>query len=101
MVDLIEQSRLAVDELIDVAGRATIETVLQLSAEQLAGPRTPGAGGPAFRWQTAPWVPILRGFSRRVGRSLIALWDSPFTLRGNCRAALGLGGRMRPPLRDL
>ena len=39
MVDLIEQSRLAVDELIDVAGRATIETVLQLSAEQLAGPR--------------------------------------------------------------
>jgi hypothetical protein len=31
MVDLIEQSRLAVDELIDIAGRATIETdVLQL-----------------------------------------------------------------------
>jgi putative transposase len=42
MVDLIEQSRLAIDELIDVAGRATIETVLQLSAEQVAGPRTPG-----------------------------------------------------------
>lgn len=42
MVDLIEQSRLAVDELIDVAGRATIETVLLLSAEQVAGPRTPG-----------------------------------------------------------
>ena len=42
MVDLIEQSRLAVDELIDVAGRATIETVLQLSAEQPAGPLTPG-----------------------------------------------------------
>jgi putative transposase len=42
MVDLIEQSRLAVDELIDVAGRATIEAVLQLSAEQVAGPRTPG-----------------------------------------------------------
>jgi putative transposase len=42
MVDLIEQSRLAVDELIDVAGRATIEAVLQLSAEQMAGPRTPG-----------------------------------------------------------
>ena len=28
MVDLIEQSRLAVDELIDMAGRATIEAVL-------------------------------------------------------------------------
>ena len=42
MVDLIEQSRLAVDELIDITGRATIEAVLQLSAEQVAGPRTPG-----------------------------------------------------------
>jgi putative transposase len=42
MVDLIEQSRLAVDELIDVIGRATVEAVLQLSAEQVAGPRTPG-----------------------------------------------------------
>ena len=42
MVDLIEQSRLAVDELIEVIGRATVEAVLQLSAEQVAGPRTPG-----------------------------------------------------------
>src|SRR5437870_13488561 len=50
MVDLIEQSRLAVDELIDVAGRATIETVLQLSAEQLAGPRTPGQRRPQLLW---------------------------------------------------
>jgi putative transposase len=50
MVDLIEQSRLAVDELIDVAGRATIETVLQLSAEQLAGPRTPGQRRQRLLW---------------------------------------------------
>ena len=50
LVDLIEQSRLAVDELIDVAGRATIETVLQLSAEQLAGPRTPGQRRPQLLW---------------------------------------------------
>jgi putative transposase len=42
MLDLIQQSRLAVDELIDIAGRAMIEVVLQLSAEQVAGPRTPG-----------------------------------------------------------
>ena len=49
MVDLIEQSR-AVDELIDVAGRATIETVLQLSAEQLAGPRTPGRRRQQLLW---------------------------------------------------
>jgi len=50
MVDLIEQSRLAVDELIDVAGRATIETVLQLSAEQVAGPRTPGKQREEVLW---------------------------------------------------
>ena len=50
MVDLIEQSRMAVDELIDVAGRATIEAVLQLSAEQLAGPRTQGQRRQQLLW---------------------------------------------------
>lgn len=50
MVDLIEQSRMAVDELIDVAGRATIEAVLQLSAEQVAGPRTPGQRRAGLLW---------------------------------------------------
>ncbi len=42
MVDLIEQCQLACDELIDVAGRATIRAVLELSAEQIAGPRQQG-----------------------------------------------------------
>jgi putative transposase len=50
MVDLIEQSRLAVDELIDVAGRATIEAVLELSAYQVAGPRTPGRRREEVGW---------------------------------------------------
>jgi len=50
MVDLIEQSRMAIDELIDVAGRATIEAVLQLSAEQVAGPRTPGQRRTGLLW---------------------------------------------------
>jgi len=50
MVDLIERSRLAVDELIDVAGRATIEAVLQLSAAQVAGPRTPGQRRTGLLW---------------------------------------------------
>ena len=50
MVDLIEQSRLAVDELIDVAGRATIEAVLELSASQVAGPRTPGRRRQEVGW---------------------------------------------------
>lgn len=46
MVDLITQSRMAVDDLIDTVGRATIEAVLQLSAEQVAGPPQQGRRKP-------------------------------------------------------
>jgi putative transposase len=37
MMELIEQSRMAIDELIEVMGRASIEAVLGLSARQVAG----------------------------------------------------------------
>jgi len=47
MVELIEHSKLAVDELIDVLGRASIEAVLQLSAAGIAGPPHPGKKGGA------------------------------------------------------
>ena len=50
MVELIEQSRLALDELVDQVGRATIEAVLRLSAEQVAGPPHPGKKGGAIGW---------------------------------------------------
>jgi len=50
MVELIEQSQLAVDELIDVLGRASIEAVLRLSAEGIAGPPHPGKKGGAVGW---------------------------------------------------
>lgn len=50
MVELIEQSRMAVDELIDVLGRAQIEAVLRLSAEGVAGPPHPGKKGGAIGW---------------------------------------------------
>ncbi len=50
MVELIEQSRLAVDELIDVLGRAQIEAVLRLSAEGVAGPPHQGKRGGAIGW---------------------------------------------------
>lgn len=42
MVQLIEQSRVALDEVIDCTGRTVIELILRISAEQLAGSRTPG-----------------------------------------------------------
>jgi len=50
MLELIEQAEFAVDELIDVMGRATVEAVLLMSAEQVAGPRTPGKKGGEVRW---------------------------------------------------
>lgn len=50
MVELIEHSALAVDELIDVLGWASIEAVLRLSAEGLAGPPHPGKKGGALGW---------------------------------------------------
>jgi transposase-like protein len=42
MVDLIVQSRIAIDDLVDAVGRATIEAVLRISAEQVAGPAQQG-----------------------------------------------------------
>jgi transposase-like protein len=51
MLDLITQAEMAVDELIAVAGLATIEAVLTLSAQEVAGAKHPGrkAGAPV-RW---------------------------------------------------
>ena len=42
MLDLVEQAQCAIDELVDVMGRATIEAILQMSAAQLAGPKQQG-----------------------------------------------------------
>jgi putative transposase len=50
MVELIEQAQVAVDEVVDVLGRATIEAVLKLSAGEIAGPPHPGKKGGAVGW---------------------------------------------------
>jgi len=47
MMELIEHSRMAIDELIDVMGRASIEAVLELSAMQVAGPPQQGKARPS------------------------------------------------------
>jgi transposase-like protein len=49
MVTLIEQGQLAVEELIGQLGKATLEAVLAISAEQVAGPPHPGRPGGAIR----------------------------------------------------
>ena len=49
---------LPVDELIDVVGRAAIEAVLTLSAQEPAGPKHPGkkADGVLVKNQHVRWV---------------------------------------------
>jgi hypothetical protein len=42
LLDLVEQAQCAIDDLVDVMGRATIEAVLAMSAQQLAGPKQQG-----------------------------------------------------------
>ena len=46
LVELIQRTEMAVDELIDAAGRSAIEAVLTLSARQIAGPKHPGKSNP-------------------------------------------------------
>ena len=42
MVDLIEESMMAIDDLVEALGRATIEAVLLVSAANVAGERRQG-----------------------------------------------------------
>ena len=42
LVELLEKGERAIDEVIDVMGRATIEAVLQMSVAQVAGPKEQG-----------------------------------------------------------
>lgn len=50
MVELIEASRMAIDELIDILGRASIEAVLQLSAQSVAGAKQQGRKREEIGW---------------------------------------------------
>jgi putative transposase len=50
LLDLVKDARIAVDEVIEQAGRCLIETILQLSAQQVAGGRTPGKPSGDVRW---------------------------------------------------
>ena len=45
LVELLEKGERAIEEVIDVMGRATVEAVLQMSAEQVAGPKAQGRRG--------------------------------------------------------
>ena len=49
MVELIEESRMAVDDLIETLGRATVEAVLRISAAGVAGENHQGRRGASSR----------------------------------------------------
>ena len=67
MLDLVTRAEAAVDEVIEVVGRATLEAVLLMSAEQVAGPRHPGkAGGEVRRHGRQPGVVTLSDRKVRV-----------------------------------
>lgn len=51
LLDLVTQGQRAIDEVIDVMGRATIEAILKMSAEEVAGKRQQGkASDRPFYW---------------------------------------------------
>jgi hypothetical protein len=50
MVELITGAEMAVDELLDVGGRATLEAVLTLSAQEVAGSKHPGQAAGEITW---------------------------------------------------
>jgi putative transposase len=70
MMELIEHSRMAIDELIDVMGRASIEAVLELSAAQIAGPSQQGKARAAdlVRHGTQPGRVCLKERKLKVNR---------------------------------
>ncbi len=50
LVELITHTEMALDELIDLTGRAAIEAVLTLSAQEVAGTKHPGKKAGDIRW---------------------------------------------------
>lgn len=69
MLELIETAQTAIDEVIDVAGRATLEAVLHLSAQEVAGAKHPGKAQGAIRWHgQQPGVVPLSNRKLRVSK---------------------------------
>ena len=77
MLDLIEQSQSAIDDLIDVMGRATIEAVLQMSPHSLQA-RSSKASGPTA---TSPIMARKRAAS--LSRNASFAWTSRGCGKGN------------------
>jgi putative transposase len=86
LVELVEQARLALDTVVEQVSQQTIETILQLSAEQIAGPRTPGRSHGEIGW-----------YGSQAGR--VGLADRQLSIRKPRlrRKEKGRGGEVRVP----
>lgn len=79
LVEMITHTETALDELIDLTGRAAIEAVLTLSAQEIAGAKHPGKKAGDIRWygRQSTTVPLSnrklrvdKARLRRTGRGL-------------------------------
>jgi len=69
MMELLEAGKLAVEELVGEMGKAALEAVLLISAEQVAGPPHPGRPGGAIRRHGEQGgIVALGGQKRRVSK---------------------------------
>jgi putative transposase len=88
LVNLIQRTEMAVDELIDAAGRSAIEAVLTLSARQIAGPKHQGKSiAPPPCADQVPDAP------RRVEQSSAGNPDSAIGWHGRQRGVVQLAER--------
>ena len=86
LVELVEQARLALDTVLEQVSQQTIETILQMSAEQIAGTRTPGRSRGEIRW-----------YGSQAGR--VSLADRQLSVRKPRlrRREVGRGGEVGVP----
>jgi hypothetical protein len=84
LVELVTQARIAVDEVITSIGRKTIETLLALSAEQVAGTQTPGKASGDIRWHGSQNGRVMLADRRSGSRRKSALIG---LVRSTCRRA--------------
>jgi len=50
LLNLIQSASQVVETVVHAIGLQTLETILKLSAEEIAGPRTPGKASGDVRW---------------------------------------------------
>lgn len=96
MLDLVGQCRLALDDLMYEAGRAQVELLLEASAQEVAGARTPGRKRAICWYGSQPGRVALRERKLAVRRPRLRRGNRevPIPVYEQCRQDGGLGQRM-------